>query len=91
MDPIARAVERANEDWHDEYGISPVRVGVKPGTTVTWTNTSKVEHTIAARDGSWSTGKIKPGESATHTFAAAATYTYICTDHPWTIAQLIVE
>ncbi len=84
-------VERANEDWQDEYGISPIRVGIKPGTTITWRNTSKVEHTIAARDGSWSTGPIKPGESARHTFATPATYTYICTDHPWTIAQLIVE
>ena len=37
-------VERANEDWHDDYGINPVRVGVEPGSTVTWTNTSKVEH-----------------------------------------------
>jgi len=84
-------VERANEDWHDEFGIAPVRTGVAAGTTVTWTNGSTVAHALAASDGSWSTGSIKPGESATHTFTTRGTYTYVCTDHPWTIAQLIVE
>jgi quinohemoprotein ethanol dehydrogenase len=84
-------VERKTEDWNDEHGIAPVRVSITPGTTITWRNTTAIAHTIAARDRSWSTGPIKPGESATRTFDAAGTYTYICTDHPWSIAQLIVE
>ena len=31
-------VERKNEDWHDDYGISPIRVTVSRGATVTWTD-----------------------------------------------------
>jgi glucose dehydrogenase len=84
-------VERKNEDWHDEYGIAPTRVSVAAGTTVTWTNTTAIPHTLAARDRSWTTGRIAPGESVTRTFDGAETYTYFCTDHPWSIAQLIVE
>jgi plastocyanin len=84
-------VERKNEDWHDDYGIAPTRVTVTPGTTVTWRNTTGIAHTMAARDRSWTTGPIAPGASATRTFDAPGTYTYVCSDHPWSIAQLIVE
>lgn len=81
----------ANEPWHDEYGIRPVRAKIKSGTTVTWTNTGRTAHTIRARDGAWSTGPIKPGESATLRFDKPGSYTYICKEHPWSIAQLIVD
>ena len=78
-------------DWADEYGVSPSRVRTKAGTPVTFTNTSPVSHTVAARTGSWMTGPIKPGESGTVTVTRPGAYEYICTDHPWTIGQLIVE
>jgi plastocyanin len=80
-----------NEPWHDEYGVRPTRVKVKSGTTVTWTNTGRMAHTMTARGGAWSTGSIKPGESATLSFNQPDTYTYICQEHPWSIGQLIVE
>jgi quinohemoprotein ethanol dehydrogenase len=80
-----------NEPWHDEYGVRPARVKVKSGASVTWTNTGQMVHTITARGGSWSTGSIKPGESATLSFNQPGAYTYICTEHPWSIGQLIVE
>jgi len=78
-------------DWADDHGLSPSRVRTKPGTPVTFTNTSKVSHTVAARDGSWRAGPIKPGESASVAVTRPGAYEYICTDHPWTIGQLIVE
>ncbi len=74
-----------------EYGVEPARARVKAGTTVTWTNTGKLVHTFVARDGSWHTGAIKPGESASVTMNRPGTYEYVCRDHPWTIAQLIVQ
>ena len=78
-------------DWADDNGLSPSRVRTKSGTPVTFTNTSKVSHAVAARDGTWTSGPIKPGESATVTVTKPGVYEYICTDHPWTIGQLIVE
>jgi quinohemoprotein ethanol dehydrogenase len=78
-------------DWADDNGLSPSRVRTKAGMPVTFKNTSKVSHTIAARDGSWSTGVIQPGASGSATITKPGTYEYTCTEHPWTIGQLIVE
>lgn len=78
-------------DWADDHGSSPARVRTKVGTPMTFTNSSTISHAIAARDGSWKTGPIKPGESASVTVTRPGTYEYICTDHPWTIGQLLVE
>jgi plastocyanin len=75
----------------DEFSLMPVRAKVKAGTTVTWTNSGKMVHDATARDGSWTTGPIQPGGSATVKFDKPGTYTYICKDHPWSIGQLIIE
>ncbi len=77
--------------WVDEYAVVPARARVAAATVVTWTNTSKMAHTIAARDGSWTTGIIQPGASGTAKISKPGTYEYICTEHPWSIGQLIVE
>jgi plastocyanin len=75
----------------DEYVFQPLRIKVKAGGSVTWTNDGKVPHDASAQDGSWSTGEIAPGKSATVKFDKPGTYTYICKDHPWSYGQLIVE
>jgi plastocyanin len=78
-------------DWADDHGLSPSRVRAKVGMPVMFTNNSTISHTIAARDGSWKTNPIKPGESATLAVTRPGAYEYVCSDHPWTIGQLIVE
>lgn len=75
----------------DEFALKPQRLKVKAGGSVTWTNDGKVVHTIAARDGSWTTGPVQPGQSATVTFDKPGNYTYVDKDHLWMIGQLIVE
>src|SRR5579883_181407 len=75
----------------DEYAFSPVRTKVKVGTKVTWSNHGKMPHDATSVDGSWSTGEIAPGQSASVTFDKPGTYTYRCKDHPWSYGQLIVE
>jgi len=79
------------EEWTDEHAITPLRAAVAPGSTVTFTNTSSLGHTLEARDGSWRTGTIPPGGSATVTMRAAGEFEYTCADHPWMIGQIIVE
>ena len=77
---------------HAEANPDKAAVIMHPsGTAVTFKNTSKVSHTIAARDGSWSTGVIQPGASGSATITKPGSYEYTCTQHPWTIGQLIVE
>jgi quinohemoprotein ethanol dehydrogenase len=75
----------------DEYVFQPLRIKVKAGGSVTWTNDGKVPHDATAQDGSWSTGEVAPGKSATVKFDKPGTYTYVCKDHPWSYGQLIVE
>ena len=47
-------------------------------------------HTITAQDGSWTTGALSPLQLGSVTFDKPGTYVYICKDHPWAMAQLIV-
>jgi alcohol dehydrogenase (cytochrome c) len=79
------------ERWTDPFAVAPSRARVAAGASVTFSNTSTVVHTIAARDGSWTTGPIQPGASASITLEKPGTFEYRCTDHPFSIGQLIVE
>jgi alcohol dehydrogenase (cytochrome c) len=95
LGPSGRAVTQAIGGLgilsNDDFTVSPARTRVRAGSTVTWTNTGTVAHSAAARDGSWSTGPIEPGASASIRFDRPGTFTYVCAEHQWTIAQLIVE
>ncbi len=75
----------------DEYAFAPIRAKVKVGTKVTWKNEGKETHDASAVDGSWTTGPIAPGKSASITFDKPGTHTYTDKEHPWSYAQLIVE
>lgn len=79
-----------NRYYIDEYKFSPVRARVRVGTRVSWINNGKLVHTITALDGSWSTASLNSAEADYITFDKPGAYTYICKDHPWVYAQLIV-
>ena len=74
----------------DEYAFKPLRARVRVGTTVTFVNNGSVVHTIAARDGSWSTGALHPAQDGHVTFDTPGTFTYVCKDHPWSVGQIVV-
>jgi plastocyanin len=62
--------------------FSPTSVSIAVGDTVTWHNTGQAPHNATADDGSFKTPTINNGESASHTFTQAGTFSYICTIHP---------
>ncbi|HET9119579.1 MAG TPA: cupredoxin family copper-binding protein [Solirubrobacterales bacterium] len=62
--------------------FSPASVTVAVGDTVTWRNTGQAPHNATADDGSFKTPTIENGQSASHTFNQAGTFSYICTIHP---------
>jgi alcohol dehydrogenase (cytochrome c) len=76
--------------YYDENVFKPIRAKVKAGT-VTFTNDGKEPHTPTAVDGSWTTGEIAPGKSATVTIAKPGTYVYSDKLHPWSYGQLVVQ
>jgi plastocyanin len=71
------------------FKYSPTPLHVAKGTTVVFSNASKVKHT-ATRKGSFDTGKIKPGTSVSVRFTAPGTYAYHCRIHPEMHGKIIV-
>jgi plastocyanin len=65
------------------WAFDPPEVTIEAGQMVTWTNSGSQPHTATAVSGTFDTGEIAPGESKTMALAAAGTYEYICTPHPW--------
>jgi len=77
--------------YTDEYVFQPMRIKVKAGASVTWTNNGKEAHAATAQDGSWTTGEVAPGKSATVKFDKPGKYTYVCKDHPWSYGEITVD
>ena len=73
-----------------DFAFDPAELRVAAGTTVTWTNRDSVPHTATADDGSFDTGAIDGGASASHTFDAPGTFAYICAFHPNMTGTVIV-
>lgn len=55
---------------------------VAAGDTVTFTNMDAAPHTATAKDGSFDTGRLSKGQSATVTVAQAGSFDYFCAVHP---------
>ncbi|HZR15379.1 MAG TPA: cupredoxin domain-containing protein [Acidimicrobiia bacterium] len=62
-----------------EYSPNPLKV--KVGATVTVRNTDSTDHTVTADKGSFDTGHIHGGGTATFTVTKAGTYPYHCDIH----------
>ena len=75
----------------DEHGFTPVRALVRVGSRVRIVNNGAIAHTVAARDGSWTTATLEPSTWEVVTFDRPGTFLYHCTDHPWAIGEITVE
>jgi plastocyanin len=65
-----------------DFFFSPPSTTVTVGDTVTWHNSGRAAHNATADDGSFKTPNLNPGQSASHRFSTAGTFTYVCTIHP---------
>jgi plastocyanin len=65
-----------------DFAFSGGTMSVQVGTTVTWVNQGAVNHTATGDGGSFDTGTIAPGGSASITFDTPGTYSYFCSIHP---------
>jgi plastocyanin len=73
------------------FAFDPAELRVAAGTSVTWTNRDTVPHTATAGDGSFDTGTVDPGASASHTFDTPGTFAYACAFHPTMTGTVIVS
>lgn len=69
-------------DLPRSYIFSPAAIGVRAGTTVTWTNDDQFTHSVRLLPSNEVLGILKPGESLTHTFTSPGIYRYDCSFHP---------
>src|SRR5260370_41332363 len=62
--------------------FKPATLKIKAGDTVVWTNNDDRDHTVAAKDGSFKSDNLKPGETFEHTFAKTGKFAYGYSYHP---------
>jgi plastocyanin len=63
------------------FSFVPQTITVAPGTTVTWTNTDQIAHTVTWDDRSVDSGLLSPGDTFSYTFDQPGTYGYFCIPH----------
>jgi plastocyanin len=61
--------------------FTPTTVHITPGQTVVWTNSSPLQHTVTADDGSFDSGLVDPDATFSMTFDGPGTYQYFCQPH----------
>jgi plastocyanin len=78
--PKAVAAASALVSVGDNF-YSPRTVSIAVGDTVTWRNNGQAQHSATATNGSFDTGVFGAGQSRSHTFTTAGTFSYFCTIH----------
>jgi plastocyanin len=64
------------------FSFKPAHITVKRGTRVTWINKDMTTHTATASNGAFDSGRLRPGQSYSHTFKTAGrTNNYHCEIH----------
>jgi plastocyanin len=64
------------------FSFKPAHITIKRGTRVTWINKDMTTHTATANNGAFDSGRLRPGQSYSHTFKTAGrTNNYHCEIH----------
>ena len=74
-----------------DFTFSPASITIDVGDTVTWNNNGPTPHSATANDGSFDTGILRKGQSGSHTFNEAGSFSYFCTPHPYMKAAVVVQ
>ena len=85
--------ETAEVDIPD-ISFAPDSLTVKPGTTVTWTNSDDIPHTVTKDGGpgaEFDSGNLAPGDTFEQTFDAKGKVDYVCQIHPGQEGSVTVE
>jgi plastocyanin len=76
----------------DNFSFGPVTMTVAEGTTVTWTNSDDVPHTVVSDDKTtFKSQALDTGEKFSYTFTKPGKYAYFCSVHPKMTAEVVVQ
>jgi plastocyanin len=81
----------ATEVKIDNFSFTPATVTVAVGTTVTWTNSDDVPHTVVSDDKTFKSKVLDTDEKFSYTFTKPGTYPYFCSIHPKMTAKIVVQ
>ena len=70
--------------------FKPASLTIAAGDRVTFVNQDNAPHTATAKDGSFDTGKLTKGQSASITFGQTGKFAYFCQVHPMMKASITV-
>jgi len=86
--PTPAAMVEVNPTDINAWGFAAM---VPVGASVTWTNLGTQSHSVTAADGSFDSGLVTPGGTASITFATPGSFVYTCTPHPWMKGIVVVS
>ncbi|HKW74637.1 MAG TPA: cupredoxin family copper-binding protein [Terriglobales bacterium] len=75
----------------DNFSFAPLKVSVRAGTTVQWTNRDDIPHTVVSEDNAtFKSQVLDTDQEFTYTFRKPGTYRYYCSLHPRMAAEIVV-
>ena len=75
----------------DHNSFIPAEITVVAGTTVTWTNTEAMPHTVVDQNKAFRSKTLVKDASFSFTFTTAGDYDYLCSIHPFMKGKVIVK
>jgi len=75
----------------DGFAFNPAIYNIPVGSTVVWYNNDSVTHTATARDNSFDSGNLSPGDTFQYTFEQSGELEYYCKIHPSMVGTISIE
>ena len=79
------------EVFIDGFAFIPATYNIPVGATVVWNNNDSVTHTVTARDNSFDSGNLSPGDTFQYTFEQSGELEYYCKLHPSMVGKITIE
>jgi plastocyanin len=73
-----------------DFSFTPGSITIHVGDTIQWLNNGPSAHTATANNGSFNTGVLQKGHSASVTFHLPGTFAYHCSIHPFMHGTVVV-
>jgi len=75
----------------DNFTYNPMKITVKAGTIVTWTNHDDIPHTVTSKTMLFKSNALDTDDKFSFTFATPGTYEYFCALHPHMTGSIVVD
>ena len=77
----------------DNFSFTPQVLNIAVGTTVTWTNSDDIPHTVVSTDDpkTFKSKALDTDDKFSFTFTNAGSYSYFCSIHPKMTGTIVVK